>query len=562
MRDKLTILLSALLLLAASTLGVNAASVSGPPDKCTGVYVGKEVSAEGTTIIARSEDQARGAYNKLFFVQPASDKSGGVITDSGEGQEGFSVEIPDKTLKYTYLQDASDLADGPYYACCMNELGVAVIGTVTTEVSDEYAAIDPLKPMGKGIRESIEPAVVACQATSAEDAVNVLASYIKRYGSSEYSTLFFSDREEAWIMEIYGGSTYAAMRLPEDKMAVIGNQIMMGWVDPDGADGYIVAPGLKDCLSKLQDPVKKGDKYHLARSIAPSPRREYCNMRSWRGYQLFAPSSIGDYSDDDFYPLLFKPERKVSLMDVMQLYGDRYEGTEYDMSLPGNEDRRPIGTTRQSDVHIIQTFEDMPANCCQLQWLSMGNAEHAIFVPAFSGITDTYEKYKVDDDETGAVNDSFYYLCRSICSITESDREFLSKGVKDFNLAQEQKMQEEVTAAIPDIEAAYDSSDKKGDAFVTDLAMRMAEEQYHNAEELYRHVLFTQMDNLNDTTDKEYKTEFKMPEVKAEQESDADAGTEDGKTVSRGMLLIAGLLSIMIVLVAIDIVIRRNKDKE
>lgn len=112
-------------MLSVSAVNVHAETSSDEPEKCTGVYVGKAVSAEDTMIIARSEDQSRGAYNKMFFVQPATDSSGGRITDTGEGQKGFSVEIPQSTLKYTYLQDASDLEDGPYYASCMNSRGVA-----------------------------------------------------------------------------------------------------------------------------------------------------------------------------------------------------------------------------------------------------------------------------------------------------------------------------------------------------------------------------------------------------------------------------------------------------
>ena len=37
---------------------------------CTGVYVGKDVSDQGTYLIARSEDQGQGDYNKMFRVQP------------------------------------------------------------------------------------------------------------------------------------------------------------------------------------------------------------------------------------------------------------------------------------------------------------------------------------------------------------------------------------------------------------------------------------------------------------------------------------------------------------
>lgn len=515
LRKSLALLLAAaiLCLLSAATLGEPAAKYTEEgPEKCTSMYVGKAVSVEGTTIIARSEDQGSGAYNKLFFVQPATEQSGGVIVDTGEDQNGFSVEIPQKTLKYTYLLDATDAADGPYYASCMNELGVAVVGTVSTSVSEEYYALDPVKETGTGLRESILPGVIACQATSAEDAVHVLADYVDRYGSEEWNTLLFSDPNEAWIFEIYGGSTYAALRLPEDQMAVFGNQIMIGWVDLEETDGCVYSANLKSTLEQLANPVvDEQGRYHLAMSIDPGPRSPYSNMRAWRGHQVFAPSATGDYSDDEFYSLLFTPDEKVSVLDIMQLYGDRYEGTAYDLAIPGNEGNRAIGTTRQSDVHIIQTFAELPANTCQVQWLTMGNAEHAIFVPAFSGITDTYEKYKIDNDESGTINDSYYYICKAVCAIAESDREFLSQGVKDYNLAQEQQMLADILAALPTVQAQYAESQEAGDQYVTDLAMTMAETQYNNAQALFKKLFYVQMDNLNDRAGNARKHTFVMP---------------------------------------------------
>lgn len=503
------VMLGSLFSAAASAWTV---SSEKPPDKCTGVYVGKEASAEGTMIIARSEDQARGAYNKMFLVQPATNSSGGVITDTGKGQNGFSVQIPEKTLKYTTLLDAQDHGDGPYYACCMNERGLAVIATISTSVGEEYSAIDPLKPNGEGLRETILSAVIACQAVSAADAVHIMASYMDRYGSAECNTLLFSDPNEAWIFEIYGGTSYAAMRLPEDQMAVFGNEVMLGWADLDAEDGWVFSPNLRACLEHLDQPVMdENGRFHLAQCVDPGPRDPASNMRTWRGHQLFAASSVGEYSDDAFYPLLFTPENKISVLDVMQLFGDRYEGTSFDMAIPGNESLRLIGTPLQGNVHIVQTFPELPVETCQLQWLAMGNAEHAIFVPAFSGITDTYEKYRIDNDESGIVNDSYYYLCKSICSIAESDRPFLSQGVKDYNLAQETQMLTEILNSIPDVQEAYAVSEKNGAEFVTDLAARMADEQYQNGLDLFRHLLFTQMDNMNDCPDSEEKTVFSMP---------------------------------------------------
>ena len=48
---------------------------------CTGAYVGKDVSEDGTTIIARSEDQGTGAAS--------CNQGGSLLCGRGRGPEGF-----------------------------------------------------------------------------------------------------------------------------------------------------------------------------------------------------------------------------------------------------------------------------------------------------------------------------------------------------------------------------------------------------------------------------------------------------------------------------------------
>ena len=131
---------------------------------CTGAYVGKDVSEDGTTIIARSEDQGTGAYAKMFKVQPRVTKAGRYYVDEGEDQKGFKVPLPKTTYKYTYVPDVSTHGDGEYPASCTNEYGLAVVGTVSASPSEAYEAADPFKETGTGLREAILPGLIACQA--------------------------------------------------------------------------------------------------------------------------------------------------------------------------------------------------------------------------------------------------------------------------------------------------------------------------------------------------------------------------------------------------------------
>ena len=495
------ILLTAAVSFSAVPVQAGAAEKTNAPEKlkCTGIFIGKDVSAEGTRIIARSEDQDVSLYPKMFTVIPAGIQYGGQLVDTGKNQNGFSVEIPEKTFKITAIPDASVHQDGDFFAACMNEKGVGVTATVTTYINKEYEQIDPCRPAGTGIREAIIPEFVALQAESARHGAELLAQYVDRYGSEETGTTMFCDQKEAWILEIYGGTTYAAMRMPEDKVAVFGNEVMIGWTDLRETESFFCSKNLRECIGKMEKPVTNGQgQVNLAMTIGKYPFLEKSHMRTWRGHELFAPGSVQDYSETEYHELFFTPDHPVSLQEIIAVYQDEYNGTPYDLNLPGNREvYRAVGTNSQSDVHIIQVFDDLPADCCMLQWLCMGDSMYSVFVPAFSGITSTYEKYRVDTPDEKVMNDSFYMLCRQINTLAETDREGMGMGVKAYNLSQEMKMMEKVKEALPTIRTLYSSEAgmDAGRKFVTELAEQMAKEQYENAQIVRDRLFLTKMYN-------------------------------------------------------------------
>ena len=74
-------------------------------------------------------------------------------------------------------------------------------------------------------------------------------------------------------------------------------------------------------------------------------------------------------------------------------------------------------------------------------------------------------------------------------------------------------MLQRILKELPLIQEAYQSFDLVGESYVTMLGKEMAEEQYRNAENLYEHLAFTQMYNLNDrNTGTKGKVHFEMPE--------------------------------------------------
>lgn len=456
---------------------------------CTGVYVGKDASAEGTTIIARSEDISPADYQKIHTVVPHSDEPGRFIEDIN----GFKLPLPDTTYKYTVMSDYASAGDGMYAAVCTNECGVSVTGTVSASACAAWYEADP--KVETGLREAVLPAVVAACASTAKEGVEKLLAVVDEYGSAEGNIVMIADQEEAWIVEIYGGHEYCAMQMPADQVAVFGNQFMIGAVDPEDTEHYILSDGLLSTIDELGLAVKDEDgKYLIAQSVCDQGRSDSSNMRTWIGHVTFAPSSVGEYDTDTFYPLFYTPDEKVSVLDVMDLYQDRYEGTEYDMLQEGNEGLRPIAVSTTPETHIVQIFDDNPTSCSAVTWLAMGGGEHSVFLPEFSGVTEVDPAYELDSPTY--TDGSVYWTFKKVCALADTDRALYSKGVQDFWKLQEELLFDQVQQANETVKTLYAQDPAQGTDYVNELAQSMTEKAMDQADQLYGDLLTTLTHNV------------------------------------------------------------------
>lgn len=456
---------------------------------CTGLYVGKDVSADGSTIIARSEDISPADYDKLHFVVPHSDEPGRVLEDIN----GFSYPLPATTYQYTTMSDYATAGDGMYAAVCTNEMGVSVTGTVSASACAAWKEADPY--VDEGLREAVLPALVAATSATAKAGVDNLLSAVDTYGSAEGNVIMIADQQEAWIVELYGGHQYAAMKMPADQVAVFGNQFMIEAVDPEDTENFVLSAGLLDTIDQLKLAVKNDDgQYLIAQSVCGGERSDGSNMRTWVGHQALAPSTAGEYVSGTFYPLFYTPDEKVDLTDVMAIYRNRYQGTALDLTLEGQEGNRAIAVSTTPETHIVQIFSDYPAACSAVTWLAMGGGEHSVFLPEFSGITAVHPAYELDAPvyDTG----SLYWSFKRVCALADTNRALYTQGVEDFWALQEAVMMDQMDKAAETMKTLYATDPAQGAAYVTTLAQTMAQDQMDKSDELYKALLTTLTHNV------------------------------------------------------------------
>lgn len=381
-----------------------------PSYACTEVYVGPEVSADGTVIIARSNDWQQIMATRLCVTARVEHAPGRTmpVNDAGD----VRADIPETTFHYTstpWMTNSTDRMNIERDAAvCANEYGVSMTMSVTAFSNDRALAADPL--LTDGLTEDTADDLVICQSRTAREAVDILLGLVDTYGSNGVNIATIADQKEAWYIEIYTGHQYAAVKLPPDKVAAFGNEFCMDYLS-----AFEESVTSKDLLTLPEEKgfAKYGENGELnlyETYSGDEMREEYSHMRTWIGHQLLAPSVYGDYDKSEFYPLLFDPDRKVSLSDVFSIMRNRFEGTPYSPDETGRIDMRVIGTDTALSVHVLQIYPDLPAKMSVITWESLAPAVYGVFVPLSNLCTEVSEPYGADQpDSAGQSFDTAHY---------------------------------------------------------------------------------------------------------------------------------------------------------
>ncbi|MGP1594896.1 MAG: C69 family dipeptidase [Treponema sp.] len=429
---------------------------------CTGFVAGKDATADGFPIIARTEDLS-GAHNKTFKVYPRTKSKKPVLfTDP----IGFQIELPKVSYKYTAVCDAVQ-SDGIFDEVGFNEYGVAMSATVSADPGKQAQEHDPL--VENGLSEASITTVVLPYITTAREGIERIAGIIDKHGSAEGNILFIADNTEVWYMEIFSGHQYAAVKIPDDSYAVIPNHFLLGYVDVNSPD--VIASKDLIALPKAKGFYQEIDgKFHAARTYADD-MEDYDRVRIWGGQNKLSPSQSVSY-DAPLFSIWRKADKKITLEDVMELQRYRYEDTAKNANLPENNAVRAIGTCTSMECHIIQMKDTLPKSVGGVLWLSMANAEHSVYLPFYGNITDTIPPYKAADPSYS--EDSFYWVMRSINVLSALNREMYGKNIRTYWKEYEQKLIQEQKNKDAELNNLYRL---KGEKAATKYATRQASEQ-------------------------------------------------------------------------------------
>lgn len=532
--------LGAAALAAAVAVGFSVSSASA----CTSLFVGSELTENGSTYFGRGEDIGE-HWAKVFQVVEAADHAEGEMY---EDSAGFSMPWPAHTYRYTYVRDSLEYGENivddegnvviPAYAQAgINELGVSVTATVSTIYNPALDEFDA--PTENGICELSIAGVILQEAKSARHGVELLAAIVDEYGAGDdygyYNSILIGDTEEVWNFLIVSAHNYVAVRQPADKVSINPNIVTMGEIDTADKENVIAS---KELISM---PLENGllvssqydaDKYKEGDTITKVNIRETYGTddgngqytRFWQGVHYLNPAmaaelDISGYDGEEMLhseelggPIsyLFDTDRKLSTLDTMRFFAARGEGTDYD----SNEDTGiwSVGNEHQAEIHLFEVRHnpELPAELATIEWLAMNRSEYSVFLPYYSALLDeTDDVYHCDwtnddgenwayyapdedmelfgdlvDNPDGLPENSMFWIFAAINDLCDNDRAHYGVNVKAFWEAYQTALIEQQAGVDKAMLNLYSADPDLAGACATALGKAIAQETYGYAKQI------------------------------------------------------------------------------
>lgn len=470
---------------------------------CTSIFGGKDSTVDGSVFTTHTCD---GNYDaRIQIIEGKLWAEGSKVPiyqnylyETLPGRQKSVVgEIPQVEKTFTYFHIAY-----PF----MNEKGI-IMGEATFNGRREN-----MNPKGMFWVEQLQ-AIGLQRASTAREIIQIMGDLAEKWGYADGGeALTIIDGNEAWLFEIVGagplwagpdsgepGAVWAAQRVPDDEIAVIANRSRIGIIDYNNPDFYMASKHAASFAEEMGFWSPKEGPFMFWKAYSPIPYggRYYQQRREWRVLSLLAPSLNLDPYQAEPYPFSVKPEKKVSMADVMDMKRDFMEGTEFDLTVGlaagpfGNPNRYPtpasvrpadfktadweraISMFRCSYTLVGQARSWLPSEIGSVLWFGEDAPHSTVYIPLYAGITKVPESFS-KGTRTYVDRNYAWWAFNYVSNMIDLKFSYILKDVQKI----QQEFEQEFFQNQPFIEKValemYQQSPEKAKAFLTNYCYNNA----------------------------------------------------------------------------------------
>ena len=493
---------------------------------CTNFMVGKNASADGSTMISYAAD-SYSFYGYLHF-RPAADHQPGDMRKVVNWDDGQPLcEIPEVPHTYRVIGN-------------MNEHQVTIGETTWGGRQLENATgID----YGSLIYIALE------RSRTAREAVKCMTDLVAEYGYVSGGESFsIGDPDEVWIMELIGngkdskGAVWVAARVPDDCICGHANQARITTLPLDRktkTKGNVVSTKdgewmwHKDVINLAREKGwfsgKDADfRFNEAYNPFDFGGLYICEARVWSVFRKFADdfdryfgyasgriflATDGRWAGEPM-PLWIRPNRKVSAQDLKDCMRDQYEGTPLDITKgtdagPWNSKlrygslgfkldstqywfERPVATQQTAWSFVSQMRGYEGANAGGIFWFGPDDAATNLYVPMYSRINGVPECYREGNGDLYTYSPtSAWWAFNMVANWAYTRYSDMKPEILRVQKTWEDKFNSQVEVVDAEV-AGMDEA--KAEAFLTDYSCRQAEQSTAAWKDLFTYLMVKYID--------------------------------------------------------------------
>ncbi len=506
-KTALSIILSMALALCLQTV---------PAPACTNFLITKGATVDGSTMITYAADSHE-LYGELYY-QPAGRHIPGTMLDVYEWDTG------------EYLGQIEQVAETYSVVGNMNEHQVA-IGETTWGGRGELADPEAVMDYGSLMYIALQ------RAKTAREAIGVMTDLAAEYGYySSGESFSISDPHEVWFMDLIGkgpdnkGAVWVARKIPDGYISAHANQARIRQFPLDDKENCLYAPDVIS-FAREQGYFEGDDKdFSFADAYAPLDygALRFCESRVWCMFHRAAPSLnlsmdyVKGVDGAEPMPLWIKPDKKLSVRDLMGFMRDHFEGTDFDMTkdvgagpytLPYRWrpltwevdgvrylNERAVSTQQTGFSFVAQSRSWLPDPIGGIHWFSVDDTYSTVYIPIYCGVKEVPHRFAVGTGSfTEFTWESAFWVFNFVSNYAYMR---YSDMIQDIQVVQ-RELEGKFVADQPEIDAAalalYKQAPRLARDYLTEYSGRIADETVERWMKVGEGLLFKYLDgNVKD----------------------------------------------------------------